>query len=159
VLHLVLYQPEIPQNVGNIARTAAALGWPLHLVRPLGFLLSSPKLRRAGLDYWPHVDLRVHDDWAAFLASLPPSARVWAFSARAENDLYQARFREGDYLLFGPETRGLPEAVLAQFPALKIPMPGPVRSLNLAVAVGVAAYEAYRQLRIREGALPERPGS
>ncbi|GLV49086.1 putative tRNA (cytidine(34)-2'-O)-methyltransferase [Thermus sp. LT1-2-5] len=147
MVHLVLYQPEIPQNVGNVARTAAALGWPLHLIRPFGFLLSSPKLRRAGLDYWPHVDLRVHGDWEAFLATLPPSARVWAFSARGQESFYQARFQEGDYLLFGPETRGLPEGVLARFPSLNIPMPGPVRSLNLAVAVGVAAYEAYRQLR------------
>ena len=129
-LHLVLYQPEIPQNVGNIARTAAALGWPLHLIRPLGFLLSSPKLKRAGLDYWPHVDLRLHDSFAAFLEALPRGARVFAFSARGETSLYEARFRE----------------VLARFPTLKIPMPGPVRSLNLAVAVGVAAYEAYRQL-------------
>lgn len=71
MLHLVLYQPEIPQNAGNVARTAAALGWPLHLIRPLGFLLSSPKLKRAGLDYWPHVDLRLHDSFAAFLEALP----------------------------------------------------------------------------------------
>ena len=135
MLHLVLYQPEIPQNAGNVARTAAALGWPLHLIRPLGFLLSSPKLKRAGLD-----------SFAAFLEALPRGARVFAFSARGEASLYEARFREGDYLLFGPESRGLPEEVLARFPTLKIPMPGPVRSLNLAVAVGVAAYEAYRQL-------------
>uniref|UniRef100_A0A7C2C1G1 Putative tRNA (cytidine(34)-2'-O)-methyltransferase n=1 Tax=Thermus islandicus TaxID=540988 RepID=A0A7C2C1G1_9DEIN len=147
MLHLVLYQPEIPQNAGNIARTALALGSTLHLIHPLGFLLSSPKLRRAGLDYWPRVDLRVHGSFEAFLEGLPPGARVWAFTARGETSLYQARFREGDYLLFGPETRGLPEEVLARFPTLKIPMPGPVRSLNLAVAVGVAAYEAYRQLR------------
>ncbi|GAB5602903.1 tRNA (cytidine(34)-2'-O)-methyltransferase [Thermus sp. FJN-A] len=148
MLHLVLYQPEIPQNAGNVARTAAALGWPLHLIRPLGFLLSSPRFRRAGLDYWPHVDLRVHDSWEAFGAILPPGARVWAFSAQAEESLFRARFQAGDYLLFGPETRGLPKEILAQFPALRIPMPGPVRSLNLAVAVGVAAYEAYRQLSL-----------
>ena len=84
MLHLVLYQPEIPQNAGNVARTAAALGWPLHLIRPLGFLLSSPKLKRAGLDYWPHVDLRLHDSFAAFLEALPRGARVFAFSARGE---------------------------------------------------------------------------
>ena len=147
MVHLVLYQPEIPQNAGNVARTAAALGFPLHLVRPLGFRLSHPGLKRAGLDYWPHVNLRVHDTWEAFLEALPPGARVFAFSARGRVDLYQARFQEGDYLLFGPETRGLPPGVLSRFPSLFIPMPGPVRSLNLAVAVGVAAYEAYRQLR------------
>lgn len=148
VVHLVLFQPEIPQNTGNIARTAAALGFPLHLIRPLGFRLGDKRLLRAGLDYWPHVDLRVHDTWEAFLGALPPEARVWAFSARAEQSLYEARFQEGDYLLFGPETRGLPPEVLARFPGVRIPMPGPVRSLNLAVAVGVAAYEAYRQLSV-----------
>lgn len=147
MVHLVLYQPEIPENTGNAARTAAALGFPLHLIRPLGFRLGESRLKRAGLDYWPHVDLRVHDTFAAFLEGLPPGARVWAFSARAGTSLYQARFQEGDYLLFGPETRGLPPEVLALFPGLRIPMPGPVRSLNLAVALGVAAYEAYRQLR------------
>ncbi|TFU27823.1 tRNA (cytidine(34)-2'-O)-methyltransferase [Thermus tengchongensis] len=148
MVHLVLFQPEIPQNTGNIARTAAALGFPLHLIRPLGFRLGDKRLLRAGLDYWPHVDLRVHDTWEAFLGALPPEARVWAFSARAEQSLYEARFQEGDYLLFGPETRGLPPEVLARFPGVRIPMPGPVRSLNLAVAVGVAAYEAYRQLSV-----------
>ncbi len=148
VVHLVLFQPEIPQNTGNVARTAAALGFPLHLIRPLGFRLGDKRLLRAGLDYWPHVDLRVHDTWEAFLGALPPEARVWAFSARAEQSLYEARFQEGDYLLFGPETRGLPPEVLARFPGVRIPMPGPVRSLNLAVAVGVAAYEAYRQLSV-----------
>jgi tRNA (cytidine/uridine-2'-O-)-methyltransferase len=92
VVHLVLFQPEIPQNAGNVARTAAALGFPLHLIRPLGFRLSHPGLKRAGLDYWPYVDLRVHDTWEAFLAALPPEARVLAFSARGERNLYQARF-------------------------------------------------------------------
>ncbi|AFV77013.1 putative rRNA methylase SpoU family [Thermus oshimai JL-2] len=149
MLHLVLYQPEIPQNTGNVARTAAALGVPLHLIRPLGFRLGDPRLRRAGLDYWPHVRLFVHDTWEAFLGSLPEGARVLAFSARGEKDLYEAEFREGDYLLFGPETRGLPQEILDALPSLRIPMPGPVRSLNLAVAVGVAAYEAYRQLSSR----------
>ena len=144
--HLVLYQPEIPQNAGNIARTAAALGWPLHLIRPLGFRLKDPRLKRAGLDYWPHVDLRLHDSWEAFGESLPQGVRVWAFSAKGKTSLYQVRFQPEDYLLFGPETRGLPPEVLGRFPDVHIPMPGPVRSLNLAVAVGVAAYEAYRQL-------------
>ncbi|WP_279164952.1 tRNA (cytidine(34)-2'-O)-methyltransferase [Thermus scotoductus] len=148
MLHLVLFQPEIPQNTGNIARTAAALGWPLHLIRPLGFRLSDPRLKRAGLDYWPHVDLRLHDTWETFWQSLPPGARVWAFSARGDTCLYGVSFQPGDYLLFGPETRGLPPEVLTLFPGVYIPMPGPVRSLNLAVAVGVAAYEAYRQLRV-----------
>lgn len=145
MLRIVLFEPEIPQNVGNVARTAAATRSELHLVRPFGFRWGSPKLKRAGLDYWPHVRYVVHDSWAAFLEELPGSARVWAFSTRAVRTFYEARFQDGDYLLFGPETRGLPDAVLARFPALRIPMPGPVRSLNLAVSVGVGVYEALRQ--------------
>jgi len=145
VVRIVLYEPEIPQNVGNIARTAAASESELHLVRPFGFRWGDPRMKRAGLDYWPHVNCVLHDSWAAFLEFLPQNARVWAFSTRAERSLYEARFRPGDYLLFGPETRGLPDDVLERFPALRIPMPGPVRSLNLAVSVGVAVYEALRQ--------------
>ncbi|WP_287373066.1 tRNA (cytidine(34)-2'-O)-methyltransferase [Oceanithermus sp.] len=147
MVRIVLYEPEIPQNVGNIARTAAASESELHLVRPFGFRWGDPRLKRAGLDYWPQVRYLLHDSWAAFLAALPAEARVWAFSTRAERSLYEARFRPGDYLLFGPETRGLPDDVLERFPALRIPMPGPVRSLNLAVSVGVAVYEALRQRR------------
>ncbi len=147
MVRIVLYEPEIPQNVGNIARTAAASESELHLVRPFGFRWGDPRLKRAGLDYWPQVRYLLHDSWAAFLAALPADARVWAFSTRAERSLYEARFRPGDYLLFGPETRGLPDDVLERFPALRIPMPGPVRSLNLAVSVGVAVYEALRQQR------------
>ncbi len=145
MVRIVLYQPEIPQNAGNIARTAAATGSELHLIRPFGFRWGSPKMKRAGLDYWPHVTYVLHDSWAAFLESLPDSARVWAFSTKAERSLYEASFAGGDYLLFGPETRGLPPEVLARFPALRIPMPGPVRSLNLAVSVGIGVYEALRQ--------------
>ena len=145
MVRVVLYEPEIPQNVGNIARTAAATGSELHLVRPFGFRWGDPRLKRAGLDYWPHVRYVLHDSWAAFLEALPADARVWAFSTRAARSLYQARLESGDYLLFGPETRGLPDDVLERFPALRIPMPGPVRSLNLAVSVGVGVYEALRR--------------
>jgi len=146
VLHLVLIEPEIPQNTGNVARTAVALGAQLHLVRPFGFRWGDPRMRRAGLDYWKHLDYVLHDSLPDFLRALPGGARVFAFSARAERSLYRARFQKEDWLLFGPETRGLPPEVLGRFPALRIPTPGPVRSLNLAVAVGVAAYEAFRQL-------------
>lgn len=145
MVRIVLVEPEIPQNTGNVARTAVALGAELHLVRPFGFRWGDPRMRRAGLDYWRHLRYVLHDSWAAFLESLPEGARVFAFSARAERTLYAVRFQKGDWLLFGPETRGLSSEVLARFPSLKIPTPGPVRSLNLAVAVGVAAYEAYRQ--------------
>ena len=145
---IVLYEPEIPQNVGNVARTAAATRTELHLVRPFGFRWGDPRLKRAGLDYWPHVRYVLHDSWAAFLEALPAGARVWAFSTKAERSLYEARFQPGDYLLFGPETRGLPEEVRVRFPGLRIPMPGPVRSLNLAVSVGIGVYEALRQTEI-----------
>ncbi len=146
MVRIVLLEPEIPQNTGNVARTAVALGAELHLVRPFGFRWGDPRMRRAGLDYWKHLKYVLHDSWEAFLVALPAGARVFAFSARAERSLYAARFARGDWLLFGPETRGLPAGVLARFPALRIPTPGPVRSLNLAVAVGVACYEAYRQI-------------
>ncbi len=146
MVRIALYQPEIPQNVGNIARTAAATESELHLVRPFGFRWGDPRLKRAGLDYWPHVNYLLHDSWQAFLESLPANARVWAFSTKATRSLYEARFEPCDYLLFGPETGGLPADVLGRFPALRIPMPGPVRSLNLAVSVGVGVYEALRQV-------------
>ncbi|MER3480704.1 MAG: tRNA (cytidine(34)-2'-O)-methyltransferase [Meiothermus sp.] len=151
MLKVVLYQPEIPQNAGNIARTCAAGGAELHLIRPLGFRWGDPKLRRAGLDYWRHVQYVVHDSWEAFQEKVgdggagPP--RVWAFSSKALRDYAQVRYQPDDYLLFGPETRGLPPEVLEQFPAVTIPMPGRVRSLNLAVAVGIGLFEALRQLR------------
>ncbi len=142
---VVLYEPEIPQNVGNIARSAAATASELHLIRPFGFRWGDPRLKRAGLDYWPHVRYFLHNTWDDFLQALPADARVWAFSTKAQRTLYQARFGADDFLLFGPETRGLPAEVLERFAALRIPMPGPVRSLNLAVSVAVALYEALRQ--------------
>jgi tRNA (cytidine/uridine-2'-O-)-methyltransferase len=146
MLKVVLYQPEIPQNAGNIARTCAAAGAELHLVRPLGFQWGSAKLKRAGLDYWPEVRYTLHDSWDVFLGGLPGEARVWAFSSKGSIRYSEVRYGPGDYLLFGPETRGLPAEVLERFPAVTIPMPGKGgRSLNLAVAVGIGLYEALRQ--------------
>jgi len=156
VVRIVLVEPEIPQNTGNVARTAVALGAELHLVRPFGFRWGDPRMRRAGLDYWKHLNPFLHDSLEAFLEFLPADARAFAFSARAERSLYRVGFEPGDWLLFGSETRGLPGAVRSRFPTLRIPTPGPVRSLNLAVAVGVAAFEAYRQIT-GEGR-PSRPG-
>ncbi|MCS7058113.1 MAG: tRNA (cytidine(34)-2'-O)-methyltransferase [Meiothermus sp.] len=147
MVKVVLYQPEIPQNTGNIARTCAVTGAELHLIRPLGFRWGSSRLKRAGLDYWPEVLAVLHDSWEAFLHSLPPDARLWAFSSKAPLPYTAARYRPNDYLLFGPESRGLPQEVLERFPAVSIPMPGRgARSLNLAVAVGVGVYEALRQI-------------
>lgn len=149
---VVLYQPEIPQNVGNIARTCAATGTALHLVRPLGFQWNSPKLRRAGLDYWPALDYVLHDSWQAFLEALSQGSRVWAFSSKVPRLYTEVQYRPGDYLLFGPESRGLPPEVLGRFPSVTIPMPGQGgRSLNLSVAVGIGLYEALRQTGFAAG--------
>lgn len=147
-MHIVLVHPEIPQNTGSIARTCAATALRLHLIRPLGFSLDDRYLKRAGLDYWPHVDLAVHDSWPAFLAAEKP-ARLLLFSARTSTNYLDADYRSGDHLVFGCETRGLPEDILAGHPGATytIPILRPaVRSLNLSNAVSVAAYEALRQL-------------
>jgi tRNA (cytidine/uridine-2'-O-)-methyltransferase len=142
MFNVVLYQPEIPQNTGNIARTCAAVGAKLHLIRPLGFAWDTAKLRRAGMDYWDDLDYTLHDSWESF----KPAAGVWAFSSKVSTSYYDVRYQPGDYLLFGPESRGLPAGLLEEFSGVTIPMPGPKgRSLNLAVAVGVGVYEALRQ--------------
>ena len=147
-LHVVLVQPEIPPNTGSIARLCAATFTRLHLVRPLGFSLSDRHLKRAGLDYWPHVDVRVHDDWSAFVASERPATMV-CLSARAEPAYLTAPLeRVPLYLVFGGETSGLPDSVrLACATALyRIPIFSPhVRSLNLATAVAVVLYEVLRR--------------
>jgi tRNA (cytidine/uridine-2'-O-)-methyltransferase len=147
VLSIILYQPEIPPNTGNVIRLCANTGFALHLVRPLGFELDEPRLRRAGLDYHEFAEVRVHDDLAACLRALA-SPRLFAFSARGVESHTAVNYRRGDALLFGPETRGLPQAVLALpevTSCLRIPMRPGVRSLNLSNAVAVAAYEAWRQ--------------
>lgn len=146
MFHVVLVEPEIPQNAGNIARTCAATGCVLHLVRPLGFELSDKYLKRAGLDYWHLVDVRVHDDLAAFLARYP-QARMHLFTTKARRTYTQADYRAGDFLVFGRETRGLEEEfLLAHADAcVRIPMRGEARSLNLSNSVAVAVYEGLRQ--------------
>jgi tRNA (cytidine/uridine-2'-O-)-methyltransferase len=148
MVKVVLYQPEIPQNAGNIARTCAATGAQLHLIRPLGFLWNTPRLKRAGLDYWSAVDYVLHDSWQAFLETLPGHSQVWAFSSKVSRLYSEVSYQPGDYLLFGSESRGLPAQALKGFPSVRIPMPGKGgRSLNLAVAVGVGVYEALRQIK------------
>ena len=146
---MVLVQPEIPPNTGSIARLCAATGTRLHLVRPLGFSLDDRYLKRAGLDYWPHVELRVHEDWAAFLAAERPTALL-CFSARATAPYVEAPLAGGEplYLAFGGETRGLPDSIRhAQAGSIYcIPIFSPhVRSLNLANAVAIVVYEALRR--------------
>lgn len=148
MLRIILYQPEIPPNTGSVMRVAANVGAQLSLIEPLGFELSDAKLRRAGLDYREFVDVRVFASLEACLATMRPP-RLFAFSAKAKTSYAAARFEARDALLFGPETRGLPAGVLAGLPperCLRIPMRPRCRSLNLANAVAVAAYEAWRQM-------------
>ncbi len=146
LVQVVLFEPEKAGNVGNIARTCSVLGASLHLIRPYGFHLADREFRRAVMDYLEGVDLHQHDSWSAFQQSLPEAARVWAFSAHGTSYHTQAGFQRGDYLLFGPESRGLPAWLRGGLPLLKLPQPGGGRSLNLSVAVGVAAFEAGRQI-------------
>ncbi|MDH3446373.1 MAG: tRNA (uridine(34)/cytosine(34)/5-carboxymethylaminomethyluridine(34)-2'-O)-methyltransferase TrmL [Deltaproteobacteria bacterium] len=147
-MHVVLYQPEIPPNTGSVARLCAATLTPLHLIKPLGFSIDDKHLKRAGLDYWEHVDLRVHESWDTFLRQ-NHGQRLFYFSKKALRTYTSARYAENDYLVFGPETRGLPEEWLAQNGerAYRIPMLGTgVRSLNLSNAVSIVLYEGLRQL-------------
>jgi tRNA (cytidine/uridine-2'-O-)-methyltransferase len=147
-MHVVLYQPEIPPNTGSVARLCAATLTPLHLIEPLGFKIDDKHLKRAGLDYWEFVDLKVHKSWDAFLKH-KPGERLLYFSKRAEPSYTEARYREDDVLVFGPETRGLPHEFLNANAGryYRIPMMGAgVRSLNLSNAVSIVLYEALRQL-------------
>lgn len=147
MFEIVLFQPEIPPNTGNVMRLAANTGCRLHLVRPLGFALEDRLLRRAGLDYREYAEVRVHEDWEAAQAALA-GRTVYAMTTRASRLLHEVSFRPGDVLLFGPETRGLPEEMLGRFPPaqrLRLPMRPGNRSLNLSNAVAVTVYEAWRQ--------------
>lgn len=147
MFHVILWQPEIPPNTGNIIRLCANTGATLSLIRPLGFELDAPRLRRAGLDYHEFAALRDYPDLDTCLEALG-RPRTWAFSARASRRIDGAEFLKGDALLFGPETRGLPAEVLGLFPAQRrvcLPMRPGNRSLNLSNAVAVAVYEAWRQ--------------
>lgn len=147
MFHIVLYQPEIPPNTGNVIRLSANTGSVLHLIEPLGFRMEDRELRRAGLDYHEYASVHVHGDYRGFLSSVRPG-RVFAFSTRGTRFYADPSFRAGDALLFGPETRGLPEEMLAALPPecrLRLPMVEGVRSLNLSNTVAVALYEAWRQ--------------
>ena len=147
MLDIVLCQPEIPPNTGNVIRLAANTGCRLHLVEPLGFSLDDRQLRRAGLDYHEMARVTVHREWNACRAAL--AGRLFAFSTKAERSAYDVRYAAGDALVFGSETSGLPDAILEEFAAdarLRLPMRPGNRSLNLSNAVAVAVFEAWRQL-------------
>lgn len=148
VLHIVLIAPEIPHNAGAAGRLALATGSRLHLVKPLGFSLDDKHVRRTGLDYWKEVDLAVWEDFAELRAAADPSARFWLLSTKARRSHWEVEFADGDYLVFGCESRGLPEAMIEEAGegALRIPMKaGATRSLNLSTAVAITLYEAARQ--------------
>ncbi len=147
-MHVVLLEPEIPQNTGSIARLCAATNTTLHLVAPLGFRIEDRRLKRAGLDYWKYVDIRYHDSWSSFVTQHATDPLLF-FSKRGNASYTQAVFDESVYLVFGPETRGLPQELLAvnHRRTYCIPMMGQgVRSLNLANAVSIIVYEALRQM-------------
>ncbi|AVP99636.1 tRNA (uridine(34)/cytosine(34)/5-carboxymethylaminomethyluridine(34)-2'-O)-methyltransferase TrmL [Ahniella affigens] len=148
MLHIVLYQPEIPPNTGNIIRLAANTGFSLHLIKPLGFAIDHAKMRRAGLDYHEFAELQVYESLAEFERTVNPP-RLFALSTRARTRYDAPRYQPGDALVFGPETRGLPQDLLDRLPpeqTLRLPMRPNNRSLNLSNAVAVVAYEAWRQL-------------
>ena len=147
--HVVLIEPEIPPNTGNIARLCLATGTRLHLVGPLGFSLDEKSLRRAGMDYWDRCDVKI---WNSFdeVREQAPAARLFFFTTKATRSYWDQKFADGDYLVFGRETRGLPESLLSEHASscLTIPMQEDARSLNLATATGIVLYEALRQISV-----------
>ena len=145
-MNIVLHQPEIPQNTGNIGRTCVALAAKLWLIRPLGFRMDDQRMRRAGLDYWAHLEIEILDSWEQFV-EMHPGARMWLFTKTAERSYTSIRYQSDDFLVFGSETSGLPPSLLADTNrTARIPQSEHVRSLNLSNAVAVAAYECHRQL-------------
>jgi len=149
MFHIVLVEPEIPPNTGNVIRLAANTGCTLHLVEPLGFSMDDKHMRRAGLDYHEYATVKRHADWATFLAEQkPPVDRMFALTTRASRNVFEVTFQPSDYLVFGSETKGLSETVRQAFTAataIKLPMVAGQRSLNLSNAVAVTVFEAWRQ--------------
>lgn len=147
MFNIVLFEPEIPPNTGNIIRLCANTGCTLHLIEPLGFKLEEKQLRRAGLDYHALSCVKVHTSWQAFLAECQPAV-IYALSTKGQSCYAEQNFKAGDYLLFGPETRGLPDSLLSSerlAGVLRIPMQAESRSLNLSNSVALCVYEAWRQ--------------
>ena len=151
MLNIVLHQPEIPSNTGNIARSCLATAYRLHLIKPLGFSIDNRQLKRAGMDYWHEVDVRLWESLEElFAATEAESDRRFFFTTKTQRPYYTAAFRPGDWFFFGRETKGLPEALLEQNAknCVTIPMSNGARSLNLSVAVGAAVFEARRQFAV-----------
>ena len=155
MLNIVLFEPEIPHNTGTTGRTCVSLGAKLWLVRPFGFQLSDQNLKRAGLDYWPYLEWEAVDCWDRLMDRIaeefaPKPPRFWFLSKKATRIYTNVSYKQGDFLIFGSESRGLPDFVFSRWPnqCLKIPMAPQTRSLNLAVSVGITAFEAVRQIRL-----------
>lgn len=147
MFHVVLIEPEIAANTGNIGRTCVGLQSKLHLVGQLGYSITDRRLKRAGLDYWPYLSFVHHPSWDDWWREVPDPSRVFFFSTKGGKSLYEASFREGDWFVFGRETRGLDPWILEKFSTqiLRIPMTGKIRSLNIATAVAISAFEGFRQ--------------
>jgi tRNA (cytidine/uridine-2'-O-)-methyltransferase len=156
MIHIVLFQPEIPQNTGNVGRMCALTRSRLHLIHPLGFKITDRKLRRAGMDYWFSLDVHEHADWAAFISSAAAPKRLWLFTTRSKLVFWNARFGDGDGLVFGNEGSGAPDWLHEELEGRRVAIPHAnpeLRSLNLSTAAGIAAFEALRQI----GGFGERP--
>lgn len=145
-MNIVLYEPEMPMNTGNIGRTCVATNTRLHLIEPLGFRLSAKEVKRAGLDYWPHLDVTVYSDYQDFLEK-NPGAKIYMATTKAPHVYTDVQYEPDCYIMFGPESRGIPEELLVNHPdtSVRIPMWGETRSLNLSNSVAVILYEALRQ--------------
>ncbi|GGP19476.1 tRNA (uridine(34)/cytosine(34)/5-carboxymethylaminomethyluridine(34)-2'-O)-methyltransferase TrmL [Silvimonas iriomotensis] len=148
MFHIVLFQPEIPPNTGNVIRLAANTGCTLHLVKPMGFELDDARMRRAGLDYHEFAEMQVHENWEALISALPADARIFAMTTKGSALFQTLSYQPGDVFVFGPETRGLPADILDKFTPehrIRLPMFPQNRSLNLSNAVAVTVFEAWRQ--------------
>lgn len=158
MIHVILFNPQIPPNTGNILRLCANTGADLHLIEPLGFPIDHAKMRRAGLDYHEFANLNLHPNWDAFLAKeRPPMHRVFALTTKGKRNVYDCKFADGDWLLFGAETSGLPDSIRDSLPPeqkLILPMMPDNRSLNLSNSVAITVYEAWRQLHFDGASLP-----
>lgn len=145
-LNIVLYEPEIPQNTGNIGRTCVATGTRLHLIEPMGFVINDKNLKRAGMDYWKDLDVTIYDDWNDFMEK-NPDAKLYMATTKGKHVYSDAKFEPDSYIVFGKESAGIPEELLIQYPeqCVRIPMMGETRSLNLSNSVAIVLYEALRQ--------------
>lgn len=159
-MNIVLYEPEIPGNTGNIGRSCVATGSTLHLIGPLGFKIEDKEIKRSGLDYWPKLKFIRHQDWETFRASVPPQASLIFFTTHAKMSFWEAPYQADSYLIFGRESSGLPQALLAEHEAAlyRIPIGPDVRSLNLSSAAAVALYEGMRRTGWAAVTNPQSPG-